>query len=396
MSLMKNSYIAAAASVLLLGAFVLHVLQMPAAKGYVLIAITLLTGLPIALQALRSLRVKAFSIELLVAISLVGATVIGEYVEAAVLGFLFIVGAWLETRALRKIRSSLQRYMEALQQNTPDPELAALIADRVEEAQESPTARQQFLQRFANIYTPAVAVLAILVYLYSGHIDQALTFLVIACPGALVISVPAALAAGISNGAHRGILIKNGYALEALAAVDAVVFTEKSLLNSPQAELIVERLRCSGLKKVCVAPGNDVAAVNQLKAQGYKVAVVGDPDDAALALADVSVVLGAAGVKAADTADILILADQADQFLPAYGLARATLLTMKQNTWFALTTVGVLLAGVSLGQLFLAWGMLIHEVSVLMVILNAARLIRYKGGSKLFTSETGLGCRPVA
>ncbi|NYT62006.1 cation-translocating P-type ATPase [Alcaligenaceae bacterium] len=335
MSSIKNSYVVAVAGMLLLVAFVLHMVQMPIIQGYALIAVTLLTGLPVALKALRSLRVKAFSIELLVAISLVGALIIGEYVEAAALGFLFAAGAWLEARALREIRGSLKRYMDGLAQNVPDPELAVLIADRIEEAQESPTTRQQFLQRFANVYTPAVLVLAVLLYLFSGNIEQVLTLLVIACPGALVISVPAALAAGISNGAHRGILIKDGYALEALAATDAASFTELSV----------------------------------------------------------------AGANALDTADVLLLADRADlaeRCLQAHDLARATLRIMKQNTWFALGTVAILLAGVSLGQLFLAWGMLIHEVSVLLVILNAARLIRYKSSGKLLAPGASLWCKPVA
>jgi len=61
----------------------------------------------------------------------------------------------------------------------------------------------------------------------------------------------------------------------------------------------------------------------------------------------------------------------------AHALAKATIRNMKQNTYFAVGTVFLLLAGVLFGKVFLASGMLVHELSVLIVILNAVRLIRY-------------------
>ena len=78
-----------------------------------------------------------------------------------------------------------------------------------------------------------------------------------------------------------------------------------------------------------------------------------------------------------ETADIVLMADRLDQFSHAYSLAKATVRNMKQNTFFAVGTVALLLTGVLLGKVFLASGMLIHELSVLLVILNAIRLIRY-------------------
>src|SRR5690606_6615835 len=73
-----------------------------------LIVGSLIAGAPTAVKAYRAARAKAFSIDLLVTIAVVGALIIGEYVEAAVVSFLFVFGAWLEARTLQKTRRSLR------------------------------------------------------------------------------------------------------------------------------------------------------------------------------------------------------------------------------------------------------------------------------------------------
>src|SRR5699024_3097110 len=77
-------------------------------KSLVLIISSLTAGYFIAMKALKALRMRAFSIELLVTIAVIGALIIGEYVESAVVTFLFIFGAYLEARTLEKTRSSLR------------------------------------------------------------------------------------------------------------------------------------------------------------------------------------------------------------------------------------------------------------------------------------------------
>src|SRR3546814_11726853 len=79
-----------------------------------------------------------------------------------------------------------------------------------------------------------------------------------------------------------------------------------------------------------------------------------------------------------ETADIVLMSDRLDQFDHAYSLAKATVRNMQQNTALAVGTVILLLTGVLLGKIFLASGMLVHELSVLLVTLNAVRLIRYR------------------
>src|SRR5699024_10521565 len=105
------------------------------------------------------------------------------------------------------------------------------IIELVEEAQETKSKTEKFLDRFAAIYTPAILILSIVVYIFTQNIHMALTFLVVACPGALVLSAPVSLVAGIGNGARHGVLIKGGETMERLAKVDTVVFDKTGTLT---------------------------------------------------------------------------------------------------------------------------------------------------------------------
>lgn len=613
---LKNAHIAGITGLLLLAAFLLHFFGMEAPKTYLLLLSTVIAGYPISLKALRSLRMRVFSIELLVTIAVVGALIIGEYVESAAVTFLFVFGAYLETRTLEKTRSALKDlvdmapqeatvirpegqvvvaaedlvigdrvlirsgekiavdgrivsgqaliaeaaitgesvpanksiddtvysgtlldngYIEVLAERVGDDTTFAKIIELVEIAQESKTKTQKFLEKFANIYTPSIVVLSVLVYLISRNVELALTFLVIACPGALVISAPVSIVAGIGNGARNGILIKGGEIMERMAKIDTVLFDKTGtltqgrptvtdvktwgmdadpllllvaeaevvsehhlgqtivaeaklrdlpLVNTPshvqiikgngmsaqvagqnlvignrklmqdqsiailpevedyavmrekagntaifvaidgvvtgvisiadqikaEAGQAIATLRSQGIKQIYMLTGDNkhtarlvgdtlgldavhaellpedkVTWVNTLQAQGLHVAMVGDGinDAPALAAADIGLAMGNSGTDISmETADIVLMADRLDQFAHAHALAKVTVRNMKQNTFFAVGTVVLLLIGVLLGKIFLASGMLVHEISVLLVILNAVRLIRYQGPKK--------------
>jgi len=612
-----RSRITLISGVLLIVALALAQFAAPAGttgRDAVLIVVSVLAGFPIAVRAWAALRVRAFSIDLLVTIAVIGALVIGEYVESAVVSFLFLFGAWLEARSLERTRASLRElvdlaptratvirdgervtvdaddvetgetvvvtsgeriavdgvitsgsasiteasitgesvpvhkgegdrvfagtvaetgYLEVLADHVGDDTTFARIIERVEEAQESRTRRQRFLERFAQFYTPAIIVAAVVALVWTRDLSFALTFLVIACPGALVISVPVAAVAGLGNIARHGVLVKDGEALEDLAAVDTLVvdktgtltvgrpvvtsihplgdLSEDELLGlaaalestsehhlgraivahaesrrmplssdladvdvvpglglqarvagrpvlAGRADLLVSqgvpidsstpelaaslekqgatavhvavdgrlagiiavadavrdeaahaiaRLREGGIRHIVMLTGdNEHAArvvadrlgidevhagllpadkariVGELKAQGRRVAMVGDGvnDAPALATAEVGVAMGGAGTDVSmETADVVILTDRLDQLAHAKRVARATVRIMKQNTALALITVGLLIAGVLMHVIELAGGMLVHEISVLLVILNALRLVRLAG-----------------
>jgi Cd2+/Zn2+-exporting ATPase len=111
-----------------------------------------------------------------------------------------------------------------------DTTLARIIR-RVEEAQEEKAPTQRFIERFARWYTPAIIALSAVVFLLSRDIELALTLLVIGCPGALVISTPVSVVAGIGRSARAGILIKGGEYLENAGKISALALDKTGTLT---------------------------------------------------------------------------------------------------------------------------------------------------------------------
>lgn len=127
------------------------------------------------------------------------------------------------------------RVTAAAQDNT-----IARIVRLVEEAQEAKAPTERFIDRFSRYYTPAVlvvgALVAVLPPLLAGEpwgewIYKGLAILLIGCPCALVISTPAAVAAGLSAGARRGLLMKGGAVLESLGKITMAAFDKTGTLT---------------------------------------------------------------------------------------------------------------------------------------------------------------------
>jgi Cd2+/Zn2+-exporting ATPase len=114
------------------------------------------------------------------------------------------------------------------------------IAQAVEDATSQKPQIDRFITRFSKIYTPAVIIIAVLTALLGSIITgestkwiySALTFLVISCPCALVLSVPLAYFSGIGAASKMGILFKGGNSLEALGKVRTVIFDKTGTLTS--------------------------------------------------------------------------------------------------------------------------------------------------------------------
>ncbi|WP_421014612.1 HAD-IC family P-type ATPase, partial [Glutamicibacter creatinolyticus] len=113
----------------------------------------------------------------------------------------------------------------------------ARIIHRVEEAQDARARTQSFFDRFATWYTPAIILLALVAGLLTSDVVLALTLLVIGCPGALVISIPVAVVAGIGRAAKDGILIKGGEYLEQAARIDTVAVDKTGTLTEGRPQL---------------------------------------------------------------------------------------------------------------------------------------------------------------
>lgn len=405
----------------------------------------------------------------------------------------------------------------------------AKILHLVEEAQDAKAPTQKFIERFSKYYTPAIIVLSLVTYLITRDVRMALTLLVIACPGALVISVPVSIVAAIGASAKLGVLVKGGEVMERLGNIQVTAFdktgtltegkpsvvsvyaygmsedevlhlaalgetysehplattiiqeaekrgllTDKKpekpdhiqgrgvrfavagetyyignralfeesgvdislALNDIQKEeheqrtaviigsaknvigliIIADKPRVEGpiviaeLKKLQVKravmltgdskgtaeavakylnldefsyellPEQKLEAVKKLQEKYGKVAVIGDGinDAPSLATADVGIAIGATGNDVAmETADVILLGQSLTGILDAIRISRMAVRNMKQNITFAIGVALVLLAGVLLGGVTLSIGMLVHELSVLLVIINATRILRF-------------------
>src|SRR5690554_2215392 len=278
-----------------------------------LIVASILGVAPIAIQAYQALRVKVVSIDVLVTIAVIGAFLIKNFEESAIVTFLFLFGAYLEQRTLNKTRSAIKELTDmapesALKQmengefvevdvdevDVGDILLVRtgakipvdgtvisgeghineasitgeslpvskkkgsgtyagtilengtiqIVADRVgedttfgkiielvEEAQDSKSEAERFIDRFSKYYTPAVLVLSFFVWLFSRDIELAITLLVLGCPGALVIGVPVSNVAGIGNGAKNGVLLKGSEVINDFSRVDTIVFDKTGTLT---------------------------------------------------------------------------------------------------------------------------------------------------------------------
>ena len=119
------------------------------------------------------------------------------------------------------------------------------ILEMVENASAKKARSEQFITRFAKVYTPCVVIAAVLLavipILVSGynsqHVYNALSFLVVSCPCALVISVPLSFFGGIGGASARGILIKGGVTMEQLAECSTVIFDKTGTLTDGSFEI---------------------------------------------------------------------------------------------------------------------------------------------------------------
>lgn len=154
---------------------------------------------------------------------------------------------------------------------------ASKVLDLVENASESKSRSEAFITRFARVYTPVVVFAAVATALvpplvsgdfaasFPTWLARALTFLVVSCPCALVISVPLTFFGGLGGASRRGILVKGSNYLEALAKAGVVVFDKTGTLTKGEFEVVsVVSAEQAGEKDVASATAAPAGASDEL------------------------------------------------------------------------------------------------------------------------------------
>lgn len=404
-----------------------------------------------------------------------------------------------------------------------DTTFAKIIA-LVEEAQDAKSPVERFIDKFAKYYTPAVIAIAAAVFIFTRNVDTAITVLVLACPGALVIGAPIANVAGIGRGAQEGILLKGGDSIHTFSKTDTVVFDKTGTLTEGVPEVCIQknyseeanqvlalaasverasdhplanaviryaadlpsyeaesvqnikgcgmdasicghrvlignrklmeqngielteqvlndlsevqnsgasialiavdgkietllgisdtlkadakdgisRLKAMGIADIIMLTGDNASTASAIAAQlgiadyraellpedkltvirelqnkGRTVTFVGDGinDSPALAAADTGIAMGSGTDVAIDNSDVVLIKSDLKSLVRSLKLSKETVRTLYENIAIAVGTVVLLLIGLFAGYIHMSIGMLIHEASILVVILNAMRLL---------------------
>ncbi|CAJ1189081.1 Cadmium-transporting ATPase [Companilactobacillus paralimentarius] len=149
--------------------------------------------------------------------------------------------------------------------------------------------------------------------------------------------------------------------------------------NKVAAQRVADRLPIDEVHAELL-PEDKVAFVKKFQEQGSTVAFVGDGinDSPSLATADIGIGMGTGTDVAIETADIILVKSSFDALAHAYVLAKKTVANTKENIFIAVGTVALLLLGLIVGVIHMGSGMFVHEISILVVIFNAMRLIKNK------------------
>ncbi len=184
---------------------------------------------------------RLFDESLLMSIVAVASVVIQESSEGASVMILYQLGELFQGYAVAKVRQNIEGLME-----NRSPETNAVLADvRSDRGQKGRT--EEFITQFARIYTPVVLAIAVIIAVVSPlllditvteGIYRSLVLLVIACPCAIVISVPLSYFAGIGGATRQGILFKSSSAMDSVSRARAVVFDKTGALEGEGQRIV--------------------------------------------------------------------------------------------------------------------------------------------------------------
>ena len=364
-------------------------------------AAIILCGIPIILEAVIGL-VTAFDIkaDVLVSLALIASVCIGEDFAAGEVAFIMQLGGLLEELTVARARAGIEKLVHLT------PQTARVITGRKETAvpaEDVKVGEDSSIQRMIRLVQSAdagkakivgladrwaawIVVIALtaaaLTWMISGEIIRAVTILVVFCPCALVLATPTAIMAAIGNATKHGFLVREGNALERLAAVNKITFDKTGTLTygTPRVVLVHSALPflsdhelyrlCAAAERYSEHPlGKAITRCSQQKAGEMPI----EAEDFQMVPGH-----GVGSDIAVDAAGIVLVDDKVKELPHLIALSKRMMRTIKLNITFSLTLNFIAIVLAITGTLNPVVGALVHNAGSVLVITNSALLLKWR------------------
>lgn len=364
-------------------------------------AAIILCGIPIILEAVIGL-VTAFDIkaDVLVSLALIASVCIGEDFAAGEVAFIMQLGGLLEELTVARAHAGIEKLVHLTPQTarvitggkeTAVPTEAVKVGEdssihRMIRLVQSADAGKAKIVRLADRWAAWIVVIALtaaaLTWMISGEIIRAVTILVVFCPCALVLATPTAIMAAIGNATKHGFLVREGNALERLAAVKKITFDKTGTLTygTPRVVLVhsaLPSLSDNELYRLCAAAerysehplGKAITRCSQQKVGEMPI----EAEDFQMVPGH-----GVGSDIAVDAADIALVDDKVKELPHLIALSKRMMRTIKLNITFSLTLNFIAIVLAITGTLNPVVGALVHNAGSVLVITNSALLLKWR------------------
>lgn len=364
-------------------------------------AAIILCGIPIILEAVIGL-VTAFDIkaDVLVSLALIASVCIGEDFAAGEVAFIMQLGGLLEELTVARARAGIEKLVHLTPQTARvilGGEEKTVPAEDVKVGEDSSIQRMIRLvqsadagkakivglaDRWATWIVVIALTAAALTWIISGEIIRAVTILVVFCPCALVLATPTAIMAAIGNASRHGFLVREGDALERLAAVNKITFDKTDTLTygTPRVVLVHSALPflsdhelyrlCAAAERYSEHPlGKAITRCSQQKAGEMPI----EAEDFQMVPGR-----GVGSDIAVDAADIALVDDKVKELPHLIALSKRMMRTIKLNITFSLTLNFIAIVLAITGTLNPVVGALVHNAGSVLVITNSALLLKWR------------------
>lgn len=364
-------------------------------------AAIILCGIPIILEAVIGL-VTAFDIkaDVLVSLALIASVCIGEDFAAGEVAFIMQLGGLLEELTVARAHAGIEKLVHLTPQTarviTGGKETAVPAEDvkvgenssiqRMIRLVQSADAGKAKIVGLADRWATWIVVIALtaaaLTWIIFGEIIRAVTILVVFCPCALVLATPTAIMAAIGNATKHGFLVREGDALERLAAVKKITFDKTGTLTygTPKVVLVhsaLPALSDNELYRLCAAAerysehplGKAITRYSQQKAGEMPI----EAEDFQMVPGR-----GVGSDIAVDAADIALVDDEVKELPHLIALSKRMMRTIKLNITFSLTLNFIAIVLAITDTLNPVVGALVHNAGSVLVITNSALLLKWR------------------